>query len=160
MESEPGNGTTLTVLFPGLERPAKPVGSRSTQADDWRGSGTILLVDDQETVLSATTSTLEWLGFSVVTASDGAEAVEIFRGRADEFACVILDLTMPGLDGEEALALLRGIRDDVAIVLSSGYSQAESLELVQGWKPAGFIQKPYRLACLREQLRRVLVGRL
>jgi CheY-like chemotaxis protein len=99
---------------------------------------------------------LERLGFAVVTAGDGQEAVSVYRARADEIACVVLDLTMPRMDGEEAFRELRQVRPDVRVILSSGYNEQEVTQRFAGKGLAGFLEKPYRLETLRAQLRRVL----
>ena len=101
---------------------------------------------------------LEHLGFSVLTALDGREAVEVFREHADETVCVLLDLTMPHLDGEQAFREIRRIRPEAQVVLSSGYSMLDATQRFAGKGLAGFIQKPYTMATLRESLEEVLGG--
>ena len=81
----------------------------------------IVIVDDEEMVRSVAARMIERTGFSVLTASHGAEAVELFRERHDEIACVLLDLNMPHMDGEETFEELRKISGDVPVILSSGY---------------------------------------
>ena len=95
----------------------------------------------------------ERLGFETLEAADGQEAVEVFREHAESITCVLLDLTMPRMDGGEACLEIQRIRRDVAIVLSSGYEETELFERFDGYDMAGFIQKPYKLAKLREILK-------
>ena len=156
MESELGKGTTFKVLLPALDHPAEPVDRRAEAEDDWAGTGTILLVDDEEMVRSIAVQMLKLFAFSVLTASDGVEAVEMFRERHDEIACVLLDLTMPRMDGEEAFEELRKISDDVPVILSSGYSEQDATEQFGDKGLAGFLQKPYEVASLKSKLRKAL----
>ncbi len=153
--SEPGRGTTFRVLFPAAAKPPAPVDT-ATEAEPWKGSGTILLVDDEPAVRSVGKAMLEAIGFTVLSASDGREAVDVFRDRAEEIACVILDLTMPRMGGEEAFVELRRIRPGARIVISTGYSEEDTSGRFAGERPAAFIQKPYRLAELSQVLRELL----
>jgi PAS domain S-box-containing protein len=158
VESEPGRGTTFTALFPALDKLTKPVETHARAKTERSGSGTILLVDDEETVREVAERFLERIGFTVLVAEDGAKALEVFRQHQDKITCVLLDLSMPNIDGEEAFAELRKIRGDVRVVLSSGYSEQELDERFAGEGLAGFIQKPYSIAALREKLAQVLGG--
>ncbi len=154
--SEPGKGTTIKILFPAIQQHAEPLAREATPPKDWRGSGTILLVDDEEPVLDVGSMMLGKVGFNVLTARDGREAVEVFRQHQDEIVCVVLDLMMPIMDGEEALRELRRIREDVKIVLSSGYQEQDVTERVVEMGFAGFVKKPYTADTLIEQLRQAL----
>jgi CheY-like chemotaxis protein len=158
VESEPGEGTTFKVLLPALAHRVEAVatGSKEEERDDWRGSGTILLADDQEMVRTTTARLLNHFGFSVLTASDGIEAVALFRERHDEIDCVLLDLNMPYMGGEESYEEIRKISGGVPVILSSGYGEQESAKHFGERGLAGFIQKPYELSSLRETLRKAL----
>lgn len=158
IESEPGVGTTFKVLFPALDHQTEPTEKRAAQETDWRGSGTVLVVDDEELLRDLATDVLEQVGFTVLTASDGAQAVDLFRERHAEIDCVLLDLKMPRMGGEEAFEELRKIRADVPVILSSGYSEEESTKQFAGRGLAGFLQKPYALEDLKRNLREVLGG--
>ena len=94
----------------------------------------------------------------MLTAVNGQEAVEIFRERADEIACVLLDLTMPKMDGEQAYREIRALKPEACVIVSSGYSEVEMSRRFQGKGVSGFIQKPYRLATLSTQLRLALAA--
>jgi signal transduction histidine kinase/CheY-like chemotaxis protein len=154
--SEPGKGSTFTVLLPAAAGPAASPRSDQPSAGSWQGSGTVLLADDEEMIRAAGREMLEWLGFRVLTARDGVEALERFRDSAGGVVCVLLDLTMPRMNGDEAFQELRRIAPDVPVVLSSGYTQQDVARRFPGRGPAGFIQKPYTLDRLREVLRGVL----
>ncbi len=95
---------------------------------------------------------LNRLGFSVLTTRGGREAIEVFREHGDEIVGVLLDLTMPHLDGEQTFREIRRIRPDIPVVLSSGYNMQDATQRFTGKGLAGFIQKPYNLAALREKL--------
>ncbi len=92
------------------------------------------------------------LGFRVIPAGNGLEAVEIFRERKDEINLVILDLTMPGINGWETLAALRALRPDIPVILSSGYDEAMAMEGKHAELPQEFLHKPYSMAELRAAL--------
>jgi len=153
--SEPGRGSTFKLLFPAAAAPQSS-GSRPEAGGKWRGTGTVLLVDDDESVRKVGRRMLEALGFSVLLANDGREAIEVFRARKDDISCVILDLTMPVMDGVDAFRELRGIDPEVVVLLSSGYNEQETMEQFEGSGLAGFIQKPYHVPLLEEKLRKVL----
>ena len=154
--SELRQGTTFKILFPASRQPTKESIGDSATEQGWRGSGGILVVDDEETVRIATKRMLETLGFTVLTAEDGREALEVFRSRVDEILVVLLDLTMPHLGGEETYRELRRIRPDTRVILSSGYNEQEITSRFAGKGLAGFIQKPYGVRQLREKIRHVL----
>jgi len=151
--SEPGRGTTFKILLPASGRPAGLFNDDSL-AERLQGNGTVLLVDDEETIRGIGAEMLNELGFSTVTAADGREAVEVFKSRSD-IAFVILDLTMPHMDGEQCFRELRQIDPDVKVIMSSGYNEQEVTEKFIGKGLAGFIQKPYRLSTLQEVIRTV-----
>ena len=125
--SEPGRGTTIKVLFPAAEsdRPLVPQSSSNIQHSDWKGAGTVLLVDDEESVRNLGNRMLERLGFKVLIAVDGQQALETFRELHNEIVLVILDLTMPYMDGEETFRELRRIDQKVRVIMSSGYTESE-----------------------------------
>ena len=159
ISSKPGRGTTFKVLFPaGKSTP----GSAAVKKHDtdktgaWRGQGTVLIVDDEETVRAVGKQALGRMGFDVLTAADGREAIEVFKARADEIACVILDLTMPHMDGKQTFGELRRIRPEIKVILCSGYNEQDATRYFTGTGLAGFIQKPYDLLTLRKKLMEVL----
>jgi CheY-like chemotaxis protein len=148
VSSSVGSGTTFRVLFPVPEGQA-PTVARTKSADRLlRVSGTVLLVDDEETVRTTGALLLEESGFQVLTARDGYEAVALFEEKSEEIDCVLLDLTMPRLDGMETLCELRRIRTDIPVVLTSGYSEKELEVRFAEFHTAGFIEKPFQLKSL------------
>lgn len=148
--SEEGKGTTFKILFPASSCSAEIL-KGETPRDDWHGSGKVLLVDDEDTIRSVGTEMLKELGFSVITANDGRDALEIFKSTPDIF-CAILDMTMPHMDGEQCFRELRLLDPAVRVIMSSGYNEQEITEKFVGKGLVGFIQKPYRLSALRDVL--------
>ncbi len=159
IRSEPGKGSAFRLVFPVSASTVEHIDEDLALVAGWRGNGTVLLVDDEEMVRAVAKRMLEHLGFEVLLASDGVEALEIFRARLGTISLVILDLTMPRMDGIETLAALRGVSDDVTVMLSSGYSEHEISKRFAGKGFSGFIEKPYRISELGDKLRNVLGAR-
>jgi PAS domain S-box-containing protein len=149
--SEPDRGTSFKILLPASGKPVEIFNGESDR-DDWQGSGTVLLVDDEETVRGIGAEMLKELGFTVITANDGKEAVDIFK-VVDDIVFVILDLTMPHMDGEQCFRELRHLKPDVKIIMSSGFNEHEVTQKFVGRGLSGFIQKPYKLSVLKETIR-------
>ena len=156
LRSEPGQGTHVQLVFPALDEARTVQPPPQTQADDFHGQGTVLLVDDEPTVRNAGRRMLARLGFDVVTAEDGVAAIERFEREPERFTLILLDLTMPRMGGEEAFRRLHAIRPNVPILLASGYDQQQLSTRLSGLGLAGFVPKPYELRGLREKLRDAL----
>lgn len=158
--SKPGKGSTFTVLFPTLSPDAvfaTPTPKRpDISVENWRGSGTILVVDDEPNIREIAEAALADFGFEVLTAGDGREAVETFRAHAEKIRAVLLDLTMPVMDGQEAFEEISAIRNDVPVILSSGYTESESVGRFNTRPPDAFIQKPFWPSELVKKFREVL----
>jgi signal transduction histidine kinase/ActR/RegA family two-component response regulator len=155
--SEVGRGSTFKLLFPAAQAPAHEIANTAPSARAWKGHGQVLVVDDEETVRTLTRRMLERVGFAVLTAEDGRQAVEIFQRVTAEVDLVILDLTMPHLDGEACFRELRMIKPTIKVILSSGYNEQDVVNLFAGKGLAGFIQKPYTNEELIAKVREVLV---
>ncbi|GAB4242674.1 MAG: hypothetical protein Kow00109_18390 [Acidobacteriota bacterium] len=153
--SEPGKGTAVKILLPASEKPALAPSRRIELAGGFRGSGTVLLVDDEERVRSVARRMLERFGFDVLTAANGKEALAVFRAHRENVKLVLLDLTMPEMDGQETLRRLHEIDAAVPVVISSGYNAQNVTRRFVGREVAAFIQKPYRLSELEAVLKRV-----
>ncbi|MCP3959472.1 MAG: response regulator [bacterium] len=157
VSSEPGRGTTFRVLLPATEQPAAVAADAGLEVGiELAGTETVLVIDDEEPVRTVAQRILEDAGFTVITAEDGDQGVEIFEREADRVALVLLDMTMPRLSGDKTLRELRGVRQDVTVVLSSGYSEQVVKEQFEGQRPAGFLQKPYGPADLLQKVKGVL----
>ncbi len=157
--SDPSGGTVLRVYFPTSAEASEdqaPVAEPRVLQDEWRGSGTVLVVDDEEVVRSIAAKMLQRIGFDVLEAGDGKEALEQLQRHGDEIRCVLLDLTMPQMDGEETVRELRRTHGKIRVVLSSGYTEQEVSPRFADLGIDGFIQKPYRLQALSDQMRELV----
>jgi two-component system, cell cycle sensor histidine kinase and response regulator CckA len=153
--SEVNKGTTFKLLFPALENAAFTDQSEPTPLAV-RGSGTILLADDEESLRALGAEMLESLGYTVLTAENGREAVHIFQQQRQHIALVILDLTMPHLDGTEAFRALRQIDSAVKVILASGYTQEDVSARFAGKGLSGVLQKPFSIDRLSQLLEKAL----
>ena len=159
VRSEPGKGATFNMSIPISEAVIRTVpGVEAGAEDDWRGKGTILLADDEEAIRALGARMLSRMGFTVLMAADGQDAVDLYRERKDEVSLVILDLTMPRMDGQEAFRELRELDPKVRVIVSSGYSEQEAIVGFSNQSLAGFLQKPYTMAQLTELLRVALAA--
>ena len=162
VESSAGKGTAVRVLFPAAapeleslhDGPAAAfVASRQTPCPL---PGGVLLADDEDGVRVLMENLLREMGLTVLVASTGEKAVEIFQRRSAEISFAILDLTMHGISGVETLARLRRIRPDIIAVLTSGYPREAIESRGDGEGFVGFIQKPYEIAAFRAVVETVI----
>lgn len=157
LTSTPGVGTKVTAMFPRIVKEQDRASLPSeTGHPPFRGSGKVLLVDDEHMILSVGERMLRRLGFDVVTAADGVEAMELFRSMSDDLICVVLDLSMPRKDGEEAYHEMLELRPDAVVIIASGYAQDQIGARFQARPPAGYIRKPYQLKDLSRVLAEAL----
>jgi CheY-like chemotaxis protein len=152
--SNPGQGSVFKVVLP--VSPARAVRKASPVRTEFFGSGTILVVDDEEVVRRTAQAALERYGYSVLVARNGREAIEVFQKQPDRIRLVLLDMTMPVMSGEEAVQHLKEIRSDIPVIASSGYNQVVAIRRFAGKPLAGFIQKPYSSAQLAERVKATL----
>ena len=154
--SEKGAGATFNIYLPVSEKTV--IESHEPKMTIRTGNETVLFVDDEEGIVEIARLILEKLGYTVVEAHSGPEALEIYRRQQAKVDIVILDMIMPGMSGSETFTALRAIDPEVKILLSSGYSitgQAQSI-MEQGCN--GFIQKPFNMQDLSIKVRQVLDG--
>ncbi|MCU0588792.1 MAG: response regulator [Syntrophobacteraceae bacterium] len=156
LESEPGEGTVVRCLLPLSRRPEQRVEPMAEGLPEVKFAGAVLLVDDEEPVLRVGRFMLEKLGFSVVVARGGVEAVDLHLQRRGELACIILDVSMPDMDGEAVYDAIRRVDDSTPILISSGHAQKLVLGRFEGKGASGLLAKPYGLEELREALRAAL----
>jgi nitrogen-specific signal transduction histidine kinase/CheY-like chemotaxis protein len=157
VESNPGLGSIFKVLFPAAEEMAEPSEEREV-SPEFAGSGVILVVDDEEGVRHTAAAVLKGRGYSILEASNGQEAIEIFQQHSSQIALVLLDLSMPIMSGEDCLRQLKQIKPDLLVLLSSGFSESEATHRFQASGIKDFLQKPYTAAHLIELVRSVLAG--
>ena len=153
--SEPGRGSLFRILFRSCSAPADPLPTPSNAPARWRGSGTVLLADDEPAVRAVTGQMLKGLGFDVLAAADGEGAIAAFRDRLDEIVAVVLDLTMPRMSGEDALREIRRLRPDVPVLLVSGFSEHEAMTRFCGQAASDFLAKPFKIEELREKMQAI-----
>ena len=152
VESEPGRGSAFRVFLPLSEVEAPRQADKAAQAPEIEGGGTVLLVEDEERVRNMAADMLTLLGFKVLEAEGGSEAVELFRRHKDEIRCVLCNLTMPRMDGWETLAALRKITPGIPVILASDYDEAQVMTDDHPEWPEAFLVKPYLFEGLRDAL--------
>jgi CheY-like chemotaxis protein len=141
VSSNPGKGTSFRMLLPATDAANVP-SAPEVAASDLRGTGLVLVVDDEDIVLQTTRAILKRHGYEVITAANGALGVEAVRNNKEELVAVILDLTMPVMGGEEALQHIKTITPSLPVILSSGYSASQSIAKFGENLLAGFLHKP------------------
>jgi CheY-like chemotaxis protein len=156
VESKLGEGSVFRVFLPLSAKPGPQPPIPAAPAPPLAASGTILLIEDELSVRKTVTLALKRLGFTVLTAADGVEALEVFQTHQAEVRLVISDLTMPRMDGWETLAALRKLVPGIPVILASGYSEAQVMAGEHAEMPQAFLSKPYTLPTLRETLSQVL----
>lgn len=124
-------------------------------ATHWQGSGLILVIDDHALVCEVLRHVLEGQGFTVLTATDGATGVALFRQHAEEIRAVLLDLIMPGMSGQEVLRAIRTIRPEARVLLLTGLPEGEARAQL-GHTAAGYLQKSFQLSPFITRLRQIL----
>jgi PAS domain S-box-containing protein len=152
VDSQPGKGTTFQLYFPVAKGRREAGGKDGLSAKGWRGTGTILIVDDEETVRAVAARMLAAFGFKALLACDGREGVERFQAAREEIVAVLLDMTMPHMDGEETFRLIREIDASAKVILMSGFSEQEALNRFSEKGLAGFLQKPFTPDALAAKL--------
>jgi two-component system cell cycle sensor histidine kinase/response regulator CckA len=155
VESEAGKGSTFTIYLPAVEKEAA-----SDEPDEKSlsyGKGTIMIVDDEDFVRSFAKETLEKLGYEVIEAAGGQEAVSLYSSGDGKIDLVILDLIMPRMSGEETYRELKKRDDHVKVLISSGYGSGERTEeLMKESNIVGFIQKPYNIIEIAETVKKAM----
>ncbi|MCU0660908.1 MAG: response regulator [Myxococcota bacterium] len=149
-------GTVVSIALPSVASSRAPAMHPSRVAPSWKGSGTVLVVDDEHFIRTIVRQMLENIGFKVETAYDGQEAVNMVRRDPKAIRLVLLDLTMPHMDGESAFREIRNITRDVKVVVMSGYRARDIAARFETTPPDGFIQKPFDTQDIMETIKRVL----
>lgn len=144
-ESGENGGSVFKVFFPIPEQKASVQAETIAQVPQTGYGGTVLLVEDEDGVRRMTEIVLMELGFTVLPAKDGVEAVETFKKHKAEISCLLCDLTMPRMGGWETISALRAIRQDLPVILASGYDEATVMAGEHPDLPDFFLNKPYDL---------------
>jgi PAS domain S-box-containing protein len=152
--SEVGEGTTFSIYLPAYAR--AEVEEALPPEESLQGSETVLVVDDDKLIVSVAKRMMESLGYTVLLAGSGEEALKIFKQRQKQIDLVILDMIMPHLGGSEVYDRLKSINPDIKVLLSSGYSLTGQAEEILARGCNGFIQKPFNTVELSRKIREVL----
>jgi PAS domain S-box-containing protein len=169
VESEPGRGSVFRVFLPVSteELPCRIdltaisgalLTSKAEKVSKIEGGGTVLLIEDEEQVRNVAAIMLTRLGYRVLEAEDGVEALEIFQQQQEDIRFVLSDLTIPRMNGWETLSALRKLSPDIPVILSSGYDEAQVLAGEHPERPNAFLGKPYQLKGLGDTINRVLTA--
>ena len=154
VESEKGHGTTFTIFLPASESGVE--GDAEADARLIKGSGTLLIVDDEELVLDVGVNMLKKLGYTVLKALNGTEAVEIFEANKDKIKMAILDIIMPDMGGGQVYDKIKAINPEVKVLLCSGYSvDGQAIELLERGCD-GFMQKPFTMEELSGKITQIM----
>ncbi|MDD5262335.1 MAG: PAS domain S-box protein [Methylacidiphilales bacterium] len=155
--TEPGKGTTFKFLLPYRPSvPAEEIRKPAVTTVASRGSGTILIIDDDETIRTLSRRILESHGFTSIVAENGRVGIDLFKEQVGAIHLVLLDMTMPHLDGEETFREIRRICKHTPVVLMSGYSEKDATDRFSGKGLAGFLQKPFNPRELSSKILSVL----
>jgi CheY-like chemotaxis protein len=156
LSSQVGAGKTFTVYLP-IQNVESPL-NESQQRDavpPWQGSGTILLVEDETQIKVIAKIMLNKMGFAVIEASNGTEALEAYQKSAADITMVVTDLGMPVMDGYELFRTLKEHNPDLPIIISSGFGDAAIASRIPHKETAGIISKPYNFIQMREILKKI-----
>jgi PAS domain S-box-containing protein len=152
--SEVGHGTTFNFYLPLSDKQVTceaPIEGRLT-----KGTGTVLLVDDEEMIVAVGQAMLQKLGYHVITANSGKEAINLLENMGGKVDLVILDMIMPGMDGGKTFDRIREIQPQMRVLLSSGYALNGQANAILNRGCNGFIQKPYDIFELSAKVRALI----
>jgi len=158
LTSLPGNGTTFRVFLPVQNPDVQDLDApqRAAVTTEWRGSGTVLLVEDEEIIAQVARAMLDELGFTVIAAINGREALDLYQQLSSVISMVITDIGMPIMDGYELVRELKKLSPALPIVISSGFGDTDVFSRIERDAVAGIISKPYGFVQLSEVLERAM----
>jgi PAS domain S-box-containing protein len=156
--SEIDQGTTFSIYLPASRKKIQKQ-MEKTVASVAMGTGTILLIDDEEMIIKVGKELLQELGYNVMSAGSGEEAIELYKKNADKIDLVIMDMIMPGMSGGETFDRLKEINRDIKVLLSSGYSINGQASKILERGCDGFIQKPFNLIQLSDKIQGIIIKR-
>ncbi|MCX7794357.1 MAG: response regulator [Thermodesulfovibrionales bacterium] len=159
VESSPKKGSQFIIYLPLLEGELKEgVKEMGEFTQPEKSKGRILIIEDEKSIRSFTRKTLEEIGYEVFEASDGLEAIEIYRRERGNLDLVILDLILPRLNGLEVFKKIKELNPEQKIIISTGYGLRSHLEELLGQDVAAFLEKPYTYITLTTALKEALYG--
>jgi CheY-like chemotaxis protein len=153
--SEIDQGTAFTIYLPASRKKIEKQ-IEKTVATLALGTGTILLIDDEEMIIKVGKELLQELGYDVLSARSGQEAIELYGKNADKIDLVIMDMIMPGMGGGETFDRLKKINPEIKVLLSSGYSINGQASKILERGCDGFIQKPFNLIQLSDKISQII----
>lgn len=156
VESEAGRGTTVHIYLPAVERETERKGSES---DLSQGAGTIMVIEDEETILDISKEMLEHLGYHILQARTAREAIKLAKTYKGPIDLAMLDIGLPDMEGHLVYPIIKKARPKMKVTVCSGYALDGHAKEILNSGAQGFIQKPYSLATLSAKLREVLDGR-
>jgi two-component system, cell cycle sensor histidine kinase and response regulator CckA len=156
VKTEPGCGTTFRVLFPSVNKEAVVKVVSPTVENFNSKIPTILVVDDELVVRNIAQEMLERSGYNVITAENGQQGIEIFKTNGTGIDAVLLDLTMPDMDGVQVFEEMRAMSPQAKVIISSGYSEAKTVQSFPKDGLSGYLQKPYAPEALVSKLQRII----
>ncbi|MBI4633560.1 MAG: response regulator [Deltaproteobacteria bacterium] len=154
VSSQLEKGTIFDIYIPSTVK--EVIEEEAPSCDITKGHETILLVDDEEAIINVTRDILEMLGYKVITASSGQEAIDTYSAKKDSLDLVILDMIMPGMGGGETFDRLKEINPDIKVILSSGYSITGRATKIMERGCRSFIQKPFNINEISSRIREAL----
>jgi CheY-like chemotaxis protein len=159
IRTEPERGTSFRVLFPAVAGSVDSADEPSPARSDWRGEGTVLVVEDEEGVRDVADRILRDFGLETIMAEDGRAALDVLERAGSQISAVLMDLSMPRMGGQEALRQLRKTWPHLPVIMMSGYTEESVAEQFCDVGPGitTFLQKPFFAEDLIATLRRVLV---
>ena len=154
INSEKGNGTTFSIYLPASGK--KLTEERELSCEVLKCTETILFVDDEDMISEFAKTILRELGYKVLLARNGKEAIEVYRNNKDQIDVVILDMIMPEMGGDKAYDIMKEVNPDIKVLLSSGYSVEGDAAKILERGCDGFIQKPFNMKQLSKSIREIL----
>jgi PAS domain S-box-containing protein len=154
VESQLGKGTVVRIYLPAVEDKPKEIKKPKTELA--RGTGTILIVEDEEQVMDVTRTILKRLGYQVLTAKTGMEGVDIGRSYNGDIDLAIIDIYLPDMRGDVIYKLLKKVRRNLKVIILSGYALDGPAQKILNAGAQAFMQKPFKLAALSEKVKDVL----
>ena len=156
VHSRKDQGATFAVYLPASAKEVRHEKAEPVVETVAKGTGTILLIDDEEMIIKVGEELLQELGYNVIAARSGEEAVKLYNKNRDKIDLVVMDMIMPGMGGGETFDRLKAVNPDVKVLLSSGYSINGQASKILERGCDGFIQKPFNLNQLSEKIRGIV----
>ena len=165
VDSEPGKGTVVRIYLPAIPSPPekragfREKGLEEPKIEPMKGEGTILVIEDEEGVMNITRQVLQSLGYDVIEARTGKEAVDLVGAFEGQIDLALLDIRLPDMSGDKVYPLIMGARPTLKVIVYSGYDREGPPQEILDAGAEGFLQKPFSILALAEKLREVLEGK-